>query len=417
MKILFITYYFAPYNTIGAVRTTRTAEKLIGMGHDVKVISANEQYLPKNLSTSFPKENVFYTKWFNPKKYIPCKSLPANDFSLPNKNTLGKVKDLIIRSLKIFYSNILAKPDSLVGWFLPAKAQAASLIEGGWEPDLIYASASPYTSLLIAKSISKRYSIPWVGELRDLWSDNHYFKSNWIDRLLEQKTLSTASHLVTVSEPLAQALKNKYKCPVSVIYNAYDKLDFINPSADKSSEKIKITYTGTIYENKRDPTPLFLAIASSDLVRNKVQVDFYGPDLSYISYLIDKYKLEDCVFVHQPVSRDDAIKLQQESDILLLLTWNDPKEKGVLTGKLFEYIGSGNAILSIGAINDDASVIVTSNGFGIATNSPEDIDYFLSNFDGDIYRNVEARSRFERTRQVESLVSVFKETIEDKRKT
>lgn len=407
MKILFITYYFAPYNTIGAVRTTRTAEKLIEMGHDVKVISANEQYLPKNLSTSFPKENVFYTKWFNPKKYIPQSNLSINTYASPNKKYSYKVKSFIVKLLRSVYVNIFAKPDSFVSWFWPAKAKATNLIDNGWRPDLIYASASPYTSLLIAKSISKRYSIPWVGELRDLWSDNHYFKSNWIDRLLEQKTLSTASHLVTVSEPLAQALKNKYKCPVSVIYNAYDKLDFINPSADKSSEKIKITYTGTIYENKRDPTPLFLAIASSDLVRNKVQVDFYGPDLSYISYLIDKYKLEDCVFVHQPVSRDDAIKLQQESDILLLLTWNDPKEKGVLTGKLFEYIGSGNAILSIGAIEDDASKIIVDNNFGIATNTPEKIEEFILNFVKGKYINQELRGNYERTTQIENLVNIF----------
>ena len=407
MKILFITYYFAPYNTIGAVRTTRTAEKLIEMGHDVKVISANEQYLPKNLSTSFPKENVFYTKWFNPKKYIPYKSLPANDFSLPNKNTLGKVKDLIIRSLKIFYSNILAKPDSFVGWFSPAKAQAVNLIDNGWEPDLIYASASPYTSLLIAQSISKRYSIPWVGELRDLWSDNHYFKSNWIDRFLERKTLSTASHLVTVSEPLAQVLKRKYKCPVSVIYNAYDESDFINLSTDVSSEKIKIIYTGTIYENRRDPTPLFLAIVSNGSLRSKVKVDFYGPDLSYISYLIDKYKLEDCVFTHNPVARDMAIKLQQESDVLLLLTWDDPREKGILTGKLFEYIGSGNAILSIGAIEDDASKIIVDNNFGIATNTPEKIEEFILNFVKDKYINQELRGNYERTTQIENLVNIF----------
>lgn len=411
MKILFITYYFAPYNTIGAVRTTRTAEKLIEMGHDVKVISADKQSLPMNLSTSFPKERVFYTKWFNPKKYIPQKISQNYNFTSQDKNALDKVKTFLIKFLKNIYSNILAKPDSLVGWFLPAKAQASRLIDNGWRPDLIYASASPYTSLLVAKNISKRYSIPWVGELRDLWSDNHYFKSNWIDRLLEKKTLSTASHLVTVSEPLAQALKNKYKCPVSVVYNAYDKLDFINTGIKENRDKIKIVYTGAIYENKRDPTPLFLAIASNDLVRSKVQVDFYGPDLSYISYLINKYKLQDCVFVHQPVARDEAIKLQQDSDILLLLTWNDPKEKGVLTGKLFEYIGSGNAILSIGAIEDDASKIVVNNGFGLATNAPEEIEEFIFNFNRDKYMSQDLRANYERTIQIENLEKIFKSVI------
>ncbi len=410
MKVLFITYYFAPYNTIGAVRTTRTAEKLIELGYDVKVISANKQNLPDNLSTSFPQESTYRTKWFNPSKFVPKKALNKS----VNYTSDGKKLKSIRMLLNKIYTSLFSYPDDLIGWFLPARKQAAKLINNGWVPDLIYASATPYTSLLVAKSVSGKYSIPWVAELRDLWADNHYIKSNWIDQLIEKRTLTTANSLVTVSEPLANRLAKKYTCPVSVIYNAYDKADFSgaeNDSIGRDSDTIKIVYTGTVYEDRQDPTPLLLALASNETLKSKVSVDFYGQKLSYISYLTNKYKLEDCVFVHDPVTRAESLKIQRAADILLLLTWNDEREKGILTGKLFEYIGSGKAILSIGAIEDDASKIVTSNQFGIASNTPEDLLNFLLNFDAKQYRNLSNRYKYERTFQINKLISLFDSVV------
>jgi hypothetical protein len=44
---------------------------------------------------------------------------------------------------------------------------------------------------------------------------------------------------------------------------------------------------------------------------------------------------------------------QRDADGLLFLEWNDPSARGVLTGKIFEYIRSGRPILGIGI--DDSS--------------------------------------------------------------
>ena len=45
MRILFISFFFPPYNAIGCVRTGKTAKYLMRFGHDVRVISAREQNL------------------------------------------------------------------------------------------------------------------------------------------------------------------------------------------------------------------------------------------------------------------------------------------------------------------------------------------------------------------------------------
>lgn len=55
-----------------------------------------------------------------------------------------------------------------------------------WKPDVILASAMPYTSLLVAAKLSRKYDIPFVAELRDLWVDNHYIKHNPLSTVGEE---------------------------------------------------------------------------------------------------------------------------------------------------------------------------------------------------------------------------------------
>ena len=64
-KILFITYHFPPYGCIGALRTGKTVKKLIDLGYKVRVVSASNQVLPKNLPMEVDVDKVFYTDWFD----------------------------------------------------------------------------------------------------------------------------------------------------------------------------------------------------------------------------------------------------------------------------------------------------------------------------------------------------------------
>jgi len=63
LRILVISFMFPPYNRIGAVRNGKTVKHLTEMGHDIKVISANNQPCQKTLPLEIPDENVIYTNW------------------------------------------------------------------------------------------------------------------------------------------------------------------------------------------------------------------------------------------------------------------------------------------------------------------------------------------------------------------
>ena len=417
MKILFITYFFAPYNCIGAVRTTRTAEVLSEIGHDVRVITAGEQNLDPNLISTFPEESVKRTKWIDLEKPIYLLMGKKKVASLKGNLHKASLKGRFFGVLNRIYQRMISIPDKHVGWYPYAVKEANSLIESGWVPDVIYASAMPYTSLMVAKKISGRHKIPWVGELRDLWSDNHYGYGGWIEKKIESNTLKTASSLITVSDPLQKTLQRKYhSIPVHTIFNAYDEKDFqLRYDKKTDDKKIKIVYTGTVYEGKRDPSPLLQTLHEYPVLRKSVQVDFFGSNLGFIEHLINKFNLHDCVKINGRVSRQEALEKQMSADILLLLTWNDPKEKGVLTGKLFEYIGSARPILSIGAVEDDASKLIISNGFGVATNEPSGINVFIKKVkeQGFDYDDVN-RTEYERVSQIVSLEKVFVSVVQSK---
>ena len=415
MKILFITYFFAPYNCIGAVRTTRTAELLMKKGHDVKIISADRQNLDPNLIYEFSDKNIYRTKWIDLEKPIYFFGGKDRIKSINNSLHKASIKGKILSFLKSSFHRVISFPDKYIGWYPYAFNQAKQLMSSEWMPDVIYASATPYTSLLIAQKISNKYGIPWVGELRDLWSDNHYGYSWWIDKKIEKSILKSSSSLITVSEPLTEILKQKYpNIPSHTILNAFDDKDFKIDTEKITKKNINIVYTGSVYEGKRDPTPLFEALISNEELRKFVQVDFYGNNLGFVDSLIKKYNLHECVNLKGEVTREEALKKQSQADVLLLLTWNNIKERGVLTGKLFEYIGAAKPILSIGSVHDVASKLVESNNFGVATNKPDEINFFLRDILKNNYKfNYDNRMQYERNGQVKLLERILCDSLKN----
>lgn len=424
LKVLFISYFFPPYNAIGAVRTGKMVRRLLDAGHDVRVISAGRQGLPQTLSMKMPAGIVNYTDWIDVNMFI-ARALGKGTIAkakstatMPNLQT-GWFSRLVSAAGR-FYVSWMYVPDRYIGWFFFARKACQQTIDEGWRPDIIYASATPYTALMVASSIGRRYHIPWVGELRDLWTDNPYAHHRALSRWLERRTLRTASALVTVSEPLAKVLSDKYQSPCHVIMNGFDEEDFSGSVPRRSAprmekRRLRIVYTGQLYAGRRDPTKLFQALSMDRSLVSKMDVRFYGPNLAWVADLAAEYGVQDAVYVHEPITREEAIREQQEADVLLLLTWDDPREKGVLTGKLFEYIGAGRPILVLGHVDGDAAALVRREGFGMASSDPAEIIGFLSellsNPGAGVRYDRAFRDRagaYERGQQVERLVSVFR---------
>lgn len=424
MKILFITFRFPPFRSIGAIRTGKTAKILFQKGCDLKVI-CGEDDLPMDLEIEIPNDKVFIVKYLSFENKI-LDFLRIKKKKLKDLVKSGKTIGLRNKFLKVFfriYSYLFYVPDKYFFWFFPAVKKAKEIMKN-WKPDIIYASGMPHTSLIVGSYLSKKYKIPFVAELRDLWCDNHYEKRFFVNFLFEYLTLKNAKSIITVSEELRLKLVKRYKVPTYVIMNGFDEEDFQNsPSFKqrKNNDKIIILYTGTLYEGKRDPKQLFMAINKSEYLKSKVICKFYGPHLGWLEEVVRSYDIKKNVEIYEPIYRSKILELQKDADVLLLLTWDDPKEKGVYTGKLFEYIGSSKPILAIGAVDDVAGKLINKYGFGLATNDTLEIESFLKKIaeDQNFLKEIEMaylkyRSFFERKKQIDNLIKIFETLIYDK---
>lgn len=366
LRVLIVSYRFPPYNSIGAVRVGKTAKFLARFGHDVRVLTARDQPLDPSLEVEIAPGHVHATPWLNVN--APAELASGGRQRVREHGFARQGRGAVIRRLGGLYRSVVNLPDGQVGWY-PFAVRAGTRLLRGWRPDLIFASAMPFTSLLVARRLSRRFGVPWVAEMRDLWDYGDPAPGTaWrrpLEARLERRTLGSARALVTVSEPLAETLRGRYGKPVQVVLNGYDEEDRPAQVAPRDPRApLEIVYTGMVYEGKRDPSPLFAAIRDLGERGRRVRVSFYGRYLDVVRGLAERHGVADRVALHGSVPYREALRIQAAADALLLLLWNDPRERGVFTGKFFEYLAARRPILAIGPDDNVAACTIRARGAG-----------------------------------------------------
>ena len=148
------------------------------------------------------------------------------------------------------------------------------------------------------------------------------------------------------------------------------------------TDKFTITYTGTLYQGKRDPSKLFKAIneliSENKIDKNDINIRFYGKQEDWLYKDIEKYNLKDVTNYYGFVSRNLVVTKQRESQLLLLLLWDNPKESGVYTGKIFEYLAAQRPIIAIGpSVGGVVKDLLEETGVGIYTSSIQELKEYL----------------------------------------
>jgi len=312
---------------------------------------------------------------------------PSDDIRRQMRKRFGvTAKKSFLDFLLTLGGAIVNYPDSEKGW-KPFAVKAGSELFETENIHALLSSSSPITSHIIAKELKIKHKAPWIADLRDLWTQNHNYGygplRKLIDKRLELKTLSQADALVTVSEPWAEKLSTFHKGKTTyAITNGFDAAEMNTSSANLTS-KFTITYTGTIYKDKQDPLKLLAAL--QDLISNgiidlkDVEVRFYGYEEGWLAKEIERYRLSSIVRQYGAVPRPTACQKQRESQLLLLLNWEDPWEKGVYPLKVFEYLAAKRPILATGGTgNDVIEGLLHDTKAGMYCSKVEDVKNSLS---------------------------------------
>lgn len=385
MKILLVSWYFPPANTIAALRLGKLAKYLYGQGHDVRVIGGIGLPYSQTLSLEIPADRVAYARWADVnagprwltkqvKKFIRRNDRPSTS-ELEKNNLTNQSPNKVPpsrsqRSLGQLYQTVFNWPDSRIGW-MPFALLAGRRLFSRWRPQIILASGPPFTVLLVGYWLSLFYRIPLIIEFRDRWFDDPYYPPpKWrqsLNKFAEGLIARRAVAISTVSEPWANTYRQRYNKPTIVIYNGFDEelLQHSSSQGHPDRDILRIVYTGGIYPGRRDPSTLFEAINQLGDDKRKIRVDFYGTSPHHVWPLAMTNGVVECIFVHDEIDHDRAISEQRQADVLLLMQWDDPKEQGNVPGKFFEYLGALRPILVLGLKDGVPSTLVRKLGAGI----------------------------------------------------
>lgn len=261
--------------------------------------------------------------------------------------------------------------DESMGWAKSMHSRAKEIIETH-KIDLVISSFPPLDPHIIALELKKlKPKIKWIADMRDPMSYCAYTQAIVQNKLrkYEIEILKWADALITVSKPILKDFKklaqNKY-CLFKEIRNGYD-FEISPVRTEPKNEVFSIAYFGSIYKD-RSPINLFKALEKVHKI-NKIhfKLDFYG-----VMKPIDiPSNLAQCIHFHDKLQYEECLNMQEKADLLLLIIPNN-SEKGVYTGKLFEYLGSLRPILGLVPKDDVAAkLILEANAGYIAEN--EDI--------------------------------------------
>jgi Glycosyl transferase 4-like domain len=378
-KALLAAYFYPPSPAIGAVRPAGLVKYLPEFGWDVVVVTPK---LPGHTRSGARVIETGYrnrlTEWKRKLGFNPTQGLHQQvglPLSTQQKRRLPHTR--VIELVK----SILAFPDPTTGW-IPFATRAVQDYKGLPEFDAIISTSPPVSSMLLGRQLKKLLGKPWIADFRDLWAarlSKSYLKP--LQAQVERRALAHADALVTVSEEWAARLRKRYSDKaVFSILNGYDPDDFAEP-APPLTEQFTITYTGRLYSGRRDPTPLLKAVRelvdAGTLPASKLRLRFYGPLEPWLPALVRDCKLEQITEVCDSVPREQSLKLQRESQLLLLLGWDNPHETGWHTAKLFEYLGSKRPILAVGGSPGAVAQVLKHTKAGVHVQSDRETKDFL----------------------------------------
>lgn len=390
-KILIITYYWPPAGGPGVQRWLKFTKYLPEFGYEPHV------YIPEN--PSYPILDQSLVKEINPKVKIIKKPI-WEPYQLAEKIT-KKNKDFkagqfetskklgFLSRLSVFIRGNFFIPDARKFWIKPSIAFLTDYIKEH-QIDILITTGPPHSMHLIGLGLKKicKENLKWIADFRDPWTKISYYsqlkltrKSDKKHKELEKKVMQTADVVISTSYTDKENFEKLGAKNVVCITNGFDsEVNILN----KKTLKFTLSYVGML-ETLRNPVNLWNVL--SELISQNPEFAFHfclkfvgkisNSILDELNHSIIKDKMVNIGYL----SHTESINEMNNSDLLLITNFNNEQSKGIIPGKLFEYLATGKGILSLGPKNADVEKILndTESGKHFTYHDHENLKSFLIN--------------------------------------
>jgi glycosyltransferase involved in cell wall biosynthesis len=367
VKVLLVTRHFPPGGGGGVQRPLKFATHLPALGIETHVLAPDVPgSLPDGAELELPTQ-----AWIHRVRYVGPRA------GRPAERLLAKQGLARVGTQAALLGRRLLVPDENVPWSTFALPIAVRLVRGE-KIDVVLTTSPPPSLHLLGAAVKRTTGAAWVADLRDPLT-SHPHRRGYESQLarLKEKSVggvgrlvaSQADAIVAASEAIAEearALEPKGK--VVTIANGCDFDDFAGLE-HHASERLRITHTGH-FHGKRDPKPFLQALAESNLddVVVRFAGDFREADRAYAESL----GLGEKVELLGDVSRRRSLELQRDSEaLLLLIPESGGRGRGVLTGKIYEYLAAERPILAVVPLDGAAARLVRDTGTGTVVPSDD----------------------------------------------
>jgi hypothetical protein len=350
MRLLLVTLYYPPLNTIAALRLKAFEKYLSEAGNSVDVITRyydEEQQKGQSMFLGCEPSKDFS------QSYIKIDNVLYTNFD--KRNSKLSFSERLPPIIKGIY-NYTQVDVFHYGWI--------KYIMEGFEVefkknkyDYIIGSYGPPITMLAVKQLAEKYNIPYIIDFRDILIDekdkiHHLF----FKKKMQYQMLKKAAALIFSTEGMRDyfyknANNHLRKIPSCIVYNGVEeKQSAVADISDgsivaqfdnlQSKSTMLLLHTGTLYKGQNI---LFFINSVEEYNKQHKQncvIVFLGLAENRIDYIPSKK------FIHYlpKVKHATALYLQKRAEVLLLPIW-DGRYTG-FSGKTQEYLFSENFVIT-----------------------------------------------------------------------
>jgi glycosyltransferase involved in cell wall biosynthesis len=375
-KVLIITYYWPPAGGSGVQRWLKFSKYLRGFGWEPIIytvknpeISATDHSLEKDVPENL---TILRKKAFEPYQLFKILTRRRENLGVGFTSQENN-KHSIISKISIWIRGNFFIPDARMLWIKPSVKYLSKYLTTN-AVGAIVSTGPPHSTHLIGYKLSVKHRIPWIADFRDPWTNIDFFEDLMLQRSsrnkhlqLEKKVVESASAVVVVTPEMKKDFRNYSPKHIKVITNGYDADDFPSKAVE-TDKKFTITHVGSIPPSRNN---IKLWRALGEMVKNNadfakmLSIQLIGNIDASVLLSIAESKLTPLCQRFGYLSHQQSIDLMRRSQVLVLLINNSPNAKGILTGKLFEYLASRRPILAIGPKGGDVDMILKETCAGI----------------------------------------------------
>jgi glycosyltransferase involved in cell wall biosynthesis len=367
VKVLLVTMYFPPAGGGGVQRPLKLAQYLPALGIETHVLAPDDpKWVHRDPDVRVPTQAwVHRARYLGPRARKPAEELRAAD---------GLERALVQAQVT---ARRLLLPDASVTWNLTA-VPAAIRIARREGIDAVITTSPPASIHFVGAAVQRATGTRWIADLRDPIVANQHRRDDTAAARARQTANEQVARLVArradavtcVSEAIADEVRGlDPRGTVRVVANGCDFDDFAGLEYTRG-RRFRITHTGSFF-GRRDPRPFLQAFHDADLdAVARFVGDFRSSDREWAQSL----DLGDRLELVEYQTRAESLRLQRDSEALLLLVPDaGGRGKGVLSGKVFEYIAAGRPILAVVPPDGAAAELIRETGSGVVA-APDDVE-------------------------------------------